>query len=155
VFLFWVLYDERYVPLEEEERMDTQKIKVELRPAYLNDMPEIMEFNARIHKDKRLTVTIQDLLDSGKMAAKDFLVARDASSGKVVSSSCLIPQNIQYSGIPLKAGQPELVGTDPAYRRMGLISQQFTELHRWSEAQGDDLQIIAGIPNFYRQYGGL
>lgn len=133
--------------------MDTQKMKVELRKADLADMPEIMAFDEAIHADKRLSVTIQDLLDSGKMAAKDFLVARDAASGKVVSSCCLIPQNIQYGGIPLKAGQPELVGTDPAYRRMGLISQQFAELHRWSEARGDDLQIIAGIPNFYRQYG--
>lgn len=133
--------------------MDTQKMKVDLRSASLADIPEIMAFDAAIHVDKRVPMTIQNLLDSGKMTAKDFLVARDAVSGQVVSSCCLIPQNIQYSGIPLKASQPELVGTDPAYRRMGVVSQQFAELHRWSEARGDDLQIIAGIPNFYRQYG--
>jgi predicted N-acetyltransferase YhbS len=133
--------------------MDTQKKKIELRPAEFTDIPEIMAFDAAIHADKRVPMTIQDLLDVGKMSPEDFLLARDIKSGQVISSCCLIPQNIQYGDIPLKVGQPELVGTDPAYRRMGLVSQQFAELHRWSEARGDDLQIIAGIPNFYRQYG--
>ncbi len=133
--------------------METEKGKVELRRASLSDMPEIMAFNTEIHAEKRVPITIQNLLDAGKMEAQDFLAARDSASGKLVSSCCLIPQNILYGGIPLKASQTELVGTDPAYRKMGLISKQFAELHRWSEDRGDDLQVIAGIPNFYRQYG--
>jgi predicted N-acetyltransferase YhbS len=133
--------------------MKPGKENILLRSAALADLPEIMDFNVVIHQDKRVPATIQDLVESGKMAPRDFLLAKDTITGKVVSSCCLMPQNILYGGIPLKAGQPELVGTDPGYRKMGLVSQQFTELHRWSEARGDDVQLIAGIPNFYRQFG--
>ena len=50
-------------------------------------------------------------------------------------------------------GRPELVATDPAFRRRGLIRAIFGALHDRSEGRGDLLQAITGIPYFYRQFG--
>ncbi|HSD84325.1 MAG TPA: GNAT family N-acetyltransferase, partial [Anaerolineae bacterium] len=45
------------------------------------------------------------------------------------------------------------VGTDPAYRRRGLVRAQFDVLHAKSEAAGHLVQGITGIPWYYRQFG--
>ncbi len=50
-------------------------------------------------------------------------------------------------------GRPELVGTEPAYRRRGLVRAQFEEIHRWSAERGEMVQGITGIPFYYRQFG--
>jgi Acetyltransferase (GNAT) domain len=55
--------------------------------------------------------------------------------------------------VPFGVGRVELVGTLPGYRRRGLIRRQMEEAHRWSAALGHPVQIITGIPNFYRQFG--
>ena len=65
----------------------------------------------------------------------------------------LIPQEWSYEGVVLPVGQPELVATAPAYRRRGLIREQFADIHRRSEALGDRWQVIGGIPWYYRQLG--
>jgi len=76
-----------------------------------------------------------------------------ARPGKIVSTMCLIPQTWTYSGIPFEVGRPEAVGTDPDYRRRGLIRAQFEVLHAKSEAMGHLVQSITGIPWYYRQFG--
>ena len=50
-------------------------------------------------------------------------------------------------------GQTELVGTRPEYRGRGLVRAQFEVLHEWSAQRGELMQVIAGIPWFYRQFG--
>ena len=50
-------------------------------------------------------------------------------------------------------GRPELVGTDPDYRRQGLIRAQFEVLHQWSAERGELALGITGIPWYYRQFG--
>ena len=58
------------------------------------------------------------------------------------------------SSVQLFFGKPELIATDPDYRGRGLVSQLIRQLvHPESEARGDTLQFIIGLPNFYRQYG--
>ena len=47
--------------------------------------------------------------------------------------SRVISQTWSYRGIPFDVGRPELVATDPAYRRRGLVRRQFQvidELHQ-------------------------
>jgi GNAT superfamily N-acetyltransferase len=46
-----------------------------------------------------------------------------------------------------------MVATDPAYRNRGLIRALFEMVHERSEAEGDLVQAITGIPYFYRQFG--
>ena len=50
-------------------------------------------------------------------------------------------------------GQPEIVATHPDYRNKGLIRALFEMVHARSEARGDMVQAITGIPHFYRQFG--
>ncbi len=65
----------------------------------------------------------------------------------------LIPQTWTYAGIPFKVGRPELVGTLPEYRNRGLVRRQFDIIHQWSAEQGEKVQVITGIPYYYRLFG--
>jgi hypothetical protein len=65
----------------------------------------------------------------------------------------LIPQTWSYEGIEFGVGRPELVGTAPEYRNRGLVRLQFDEVHKWSAERGHRVQVITGIPYYYRQFG--
>ncbi len=65
----------------------------------------------------------------------------------------LVSQIWSFAGIGVRVGQPELVGTHVDYRGRGLVRAQFEVIHRWSAEHGHQLQAIAGIPWFYRQFG--
>lgn len=82
-----------------------------------------------------------------------FTVVEDTRTGQLVSSLTLFQKTCAYGGIPFGVGQPEFVATHPDYRRRGLIRAQMEVVHAWSEARGDLMQIIGGIPNYYRQFG--
>ncbi|HKD74330.1 MAG TPA: GNAT family N-acetyltransferase, partial [Ktedonobacterales bacterium] len=84
---------------------------------------------------------------------KDFTVVEDTNAGAIVSSLCLIAQTWSYDGIEFGVGQPEFVLTRPEYRRRGLIRAQMEVVHEWSEQHGDFVQVITGIPYYYRQFG--
>jgi hypothetical protein len=102
-----------------------------------------------------LRAWIRDLM-SGRhptTTAADFVLVEDTQAGKIVSSTCLIPQVWVYEDIPFAVGRPELVGTDPAYRRRGLVRTIFGTIHALSAAYGHLVQGITGIPWFYRQFG--
>ena len=86
--------------------------------------------------------------------ASDFTLVIDQNNdNKLVSTLCIIPQVWTYDGLPFKVGRPELVATDPAYRRRGLVATQFEAIHAKSAANGEMVQAITGIPWFYRQFG--
>ena len=84
----------------------------------------------------------------------DFTIVTDENKGnKIVSSLNLISQIWAYDGIPFGVGQIEAVGTDPEYRRKGLVRQQFEVVHARSKLRGELMQVIGGIPWYYRQFG--
>ena len=84
---------------------------------------------------------------------EDGLIVEERKTGAIVSSMLLVSQEWAYGGAPIKVGQTELVGTRPEYRGRGLVRTQFETLHRWSAERGEVLQVISGIPWFYRQFG--
>jgi GNAT superfamily N-acetyltransferase len=85
--------------------------------------------------------------------AGDALVVEDRRSSSLVSCALLLTQRLSFAGVPLPAGQPELIGTRPEYRGRGLVRAMMETLHAWSVERGHVLQFIAGIPWFYRQFG--
>ena len=87
------------------------------------------------------------------VSPSDFTVVEDTHTGTIVSSICLISHTWSYGGIQFGVGEPQLVGTRPAYRRRGLVRAQFEVIHRWSAERGQKLQAITGIPWYYRQFG--
>ncbi len=84
---------------------------------------------------------------------ESFTVVEDTATGAIVSSTGLFSLRVTYAGIPLPVGMPDYVLTHPDYRRRGLVRTQFAVIHDWSAERGDLLQIIQGIPGYYRQFG--
>lgn len=89
------------------------------------------------------------------MGPDGFGLIEDTSreGNPVVASTCLWKHTWTYEGIPFGVGRPEMVATDAAYRNRGLIRALFEMVHARSEAEGDLVQAITGIPYFYRQFG--
>ena len=83
----------------------------------------------------------------------DCTIVVDAATGAIVSCLHLIEQTWTYGGVPITVGQPELIGTLPERRGRHLVRTQFDVVHDWSAARGHRLQVISGIPWFYRQFG--
>ncbi|MBP8001737.1 MAG: GNAT family N-acetyltransferase [Chloroflexi bacterium] len=127
-----------------------------------DDAEALAEFNVRIHSDdaanpdRFLGYWTRDLL-SGKhptTGPEDFtIVVDEKAGGKIVSSLCLISQTWLYEDMPFGCGRVELVGTDEAYRRRGLVARQFEVIHALSASKGETVQGITGIPWYYRQFG--
>ena len=97
----------------------------------------------------------RDLLSGSHptFGSDDFTIVEEAATGRIVSAMNLISQNWTYDGIPFGVGRPELVGTEPEYRKRGLVRAQFEVIHAISAERGEMVQAITGIPNFYRQFG--
>jgi predicted N-acetyltransferase YhbS len=108
----------------------------------------------------------QLLADRGDDAdAEDVrLVADDPDEGlgsvmvvvdgdRVVSTATLLQESVTIGGVVVPSGQVELVATLPEYEGRGLVRALMNEAHRRSEQRGDLLQVMIGIPNFYRQFG--
>lgn len=130
-----------------------------LRFAVPEDFDAWVDFNERMREydpsSNRIGVWAHELM-SGRhptTRASDFTVVEDTRTGKIVSSLCLIPQTWSYGGIPFGCDRIEQVGTDPVYRRRGLIRTQMDVIHALSETKGSLLQAITGIPWYYRQFG--
>ncbi len=133
-----------------------------LRRARTEDGDAVAEFHANTLLDvdetpplERLYYWILDLMH-GKhptFTPADFTLVEETATGKIVSSMALLSQIWTYDGVPFPFGQPDVVSTDPAYRRRGLVRAQFDEIHRWSAERGELVQGITGIPWYYRQFG--
>ena len=140
------------------EKIDDELI---LRRATPADTEAIAQFNGHIHAEKDqkflpgIAVWVTELMN-GKhptCKAEDFILVENTRTKEVISSMCLIDQTWSYEGIEFKVGRPELVGTNEAYRRRGLVRKEFETIHQWSAERGQVLQFITGIPWFYRQFG--
>ena len=129
-----------------------------LRKATADDTEKVAAFNDRVHAESgeegRLAAWTIDLMHGRHPTTSfdDFLVV-ETEEGEIVSSTCNIPQIWHYDGVPIQVGRPELVGTDEKWRKKGLVREQFKALHAISEKKGDLMQVITGIPWYYRQFG--
>lgn len=131
-----------------------------IRRAAAADAERVAAFNARIHgEDPFDEVAVaewtRDLMrgQHPTFCPEDCLIVENTATGEIVSSMNIIPQTWSYEGIPFKVGRPELVGTDDKYRNRGLVRKQFDIIHEWSRQRGDLVQVITGIPYYYRQFG--
>ena len=84
---------------------------------------------------------------------QDFFVVEDTRTGRVASTTCLLPWQLDFCGIPLRMAMLEMVVTRPAYRKLGLVRSQVAVFHRIVDERAMDLCIIQGIPWYYRQFG--
>ena len=133
-----------------------------LRRATAADVEAPTAFNAEVFRNEGaaepnepIAIWTRDLMQ-GRLPTfqvGDFTVVEDTHRGAIVSSLNLISQTWSYTGVWFGVGRVELVGTDPAYRRRGLVRAQFDVVHQWSADRGELVQAITGIPWYYRQFG--
>lgn len=133
-----------------------------LRRATAADTETVVALNASLHTwpepvvpNRRVAAWTRDLFSGNHPTSGhgDVLVVEETGSGRIISTLCLLTQTWTYDGIPFTAGQPELVGTLPEYRRRGLIREMFATIHAWGAQRGELVQGIGGIPYYYRQFG--
>jgi hypothetical protein len=124
------------------------------------DADALSAFNGEIHSEDevdklRLINWTRDLLTRPHptFTTDNFTIIEESTTGRIVSSSCLIPQTWSYEGIEFGVGRPELIGTLSEYRGKGLVRVQFDEIHKWCMEHEMPVQAITGIPYFYRQFG--
>ncbi len=93
--------------------------------------------------------------DHPVMGPGDFGLVEDTTKegNPLVACTCLQRLEWNYEGIPFQIGRPEIVASDPAYRKRGLIRELFAMIHARSEAEKHLVQAITGISYFYRQFG--
>ncbi|GGL37615.1 GNAT family N-acetyltransferase [Planomonospora parontospora] len=72
---------------------------------------------------------------------------------RVVSTATLLDEEVRIGGIHLPAGQVELVATDREYEGRGLVRALMQWAHDRSAARGHVIQVMIGIPYFYRLFG--
>jgi hypothetical protein len=115
----------------------------------------VMREPSTTEPDELVAGWVRDLLGGSHpiFGAGDFTIVEETVTGRIVSAMNLISQNWTYDGIPFGVGRPELVGTQPEYRKRGLVRCQFDVVHALSAERGEMAQAITGIPNFYRQFG--
>jgi hypothetical protein len=134
-----------------------------LRWATTDDAQDLADFNFKQHNDPpdgEPQLWLKDWtfeLLNGKhptTGPDDFTVVVDENkNGQIVSAAVTISQTWSYDGIPFDVGRPELIATEPEYRKRGLIKVQMDVLHRRSYSKDELVQVITGIPWFYRQFG--
>jgi predicted N-acetyltransferase YhbS len=73
--------------------------------------------------------------------------------GRVVSIATLLDETVRVGGIALPAGQVEMVATAKQVEGRGYVRGLMSRCHDLSRTRGHVLQVMIGIPNFYRQFG--
>lgn len=102
-----------------------------------------------------------DGTDLHLVASTDGLdgIAVVVDGDRVVSTATLLDEVVHVGGpgdipaVAVPAGQVELVATDRAYEGRGLVRALMGWAHDRSRDRGHLLQVMIGIPNFYRQFG--
>jgi predicted N-acetyltransferase YhbS len=72
---------------------------------------------------------------------------------RVVSTVTLLDETLFLADVPIPAGQVELVATDREYEGRGLVRALMQWAHDRSASRGHLVQVMIGIPYFYRQFG--
>lgn len=130
-----------------------------LRFANAADIDALAEFNHTMHDGIPEVNHFGDLArdfmsdEHPLVGPDDFTLVENRKTGEIVSSMNLISHIWRFGDVPFKIGRPEFVGTLKAYRRRGLVRQQFEVIHALSASRGELMQCITGIESYYRQFG--
>lgn len=126
-----------------------------LRTATPADIERLADFNVRVHGDELHRAGTWDELGGAHpvLTVRHQLLVEDPASGAIVSAAFLLPMRWRLGSVELPVGQVEAVGTDLAYRRLGLSRRIIEALHAMSASQGHLLTGIVGVRYLYRHFG--
>jgi predicted N-acetyltransferase YhbS len=120
-----------------------------LRPAGADDIPALGSvIEDRTGPDDRTDLELVAATEAG--LAGVALVERD---GRPVATATLLEEQVRVGQVTLPAGQVELVACTRDSEHRGYVRALMDWCHRTSAARGHVLQVMIGIPTFYRQFG--
>lgn len=122
---------------------------LKLRSATVDDIEGIVALNVNAFGDQDGPDVQAFLTERDVMAAWSVV----ADGPRVVSSIARIDHTMQLDGLAFTAAQIEYVATNPDYQRRGLVAAQMDWHHRACADAGILVQLIGGIPYFYRRFG--
>jgi hypothetical protein len=128
---------------------------IELRSAHDDELDEVAALLAD-RGDDADAVDLRLVAADPDEGVGSVLVAVDPSlpqGRRVVSTATLLRETVRASGVALPAAQVEMVATAPSHEGRGLVRDLMALAHRRSADRGDVLQVMIGIPFFYRQFG--
>ena len=94
--------------------------------------------------DLRLVAQTPGGLDSIGLVDKD---------GRILATATLLDEHIRVGSVTLTSGQIELVATARDAEGRGYSRALMNWCHARSASRGHVVQVMIGIPNFYRQFG--
>ena len=125
---------------------------LELRVAGEDDVDQIVDLVVA-RGDPSDGVDFRLMVDDAGVGGVAVVVDGD----RVVSTATLLDESlvVRHAGgqLELAAGQVEFVATASEYEGRGLVRALMAWAHERSAAQGHDLQVMIGIPYFYRLFG--
>jgi predicted N-acetyltransferase YhbS len=80
-------------------------------------------------------------------------VAVATDGDRIVSTATMMDEQVTFAGVDLPTGQVEQVATDAGHEGQGLVRRLMDWAHDESARRGHVLQVMIGIPYFYRQFG--
>lgn len=89
----------------------------------MTDVERIAAFGAIVHSNEQVAgYTLWELVRGHPtIRTSDAVLVEDVTTGEVVSSLCSFPKTWYHGGVTLPVREIALVGTDPRYRKRGLI----------------------------------
>ena len=133
-----------------------------IRPGRASDATELVRLHAAVQLQAGtagqphpgIAAWVDGLLAGHpSVAPDDFLVAEELATGRPVASLVGLRQDWSLAGVRLPVVQVELVGTAPEHRGNRLTDRLLAALHERCAADGVAVQVIEGIPHFYRRFG--
>ncbi len=139
-----------------------------MRSAVREDADALAEFCAKVFMDEPLADSsgsgteaywianwTRDLLGKPHptLSPDDIIIVEDVEKGCIASTTTYLTQTWSYSGVEFEIGRAEIVGTGREYRNRGLVREQFNLIHRWAAERGHLIQVVLGIPSYYRLFG--
>ncbi|HEX5017222.1 MAG TPA: GNAT family N-acetyltransferase [Actinomycetes bacterium] len=120
-----------------------------VRAAARADVPAMVRLEAdREGEDD--AVDLQLVADTPGGLESMSVVERD---GRIVSIATLLDETLTVGSTTLPAGQIEMVATARDAEGRGYVRALMNRSHALSAARGHVVQVMIGIPHFYRQFG--
>lgn len=129
--------------------MTTMPGGLELRTARPSDLDQIGTLLAE--RGEESDALDHRLVVEGELGWDACAVVVDGD--RVVSTATLLDETVRVGDVVLPAGQVELVATDTGYEGRGLVRALMAWAHDRSRDRGHLLQVMIGIPYFYRLFG--
>ncbi|MEV4764906.1 GNAT family N-acetyltransferase [Micromonospora chokoriensis] len=142
--------------------MTTVRARYTVRPGWRSDAADLVRLQASVQLQPMtggqphpgVAAWVEGLFDGHPtVTPDDFLVVEDEATGRPVASLVGLRQDWSLAGVRLPVVQVELVGTAPEHRGNALTELLFSALHERCAADGAQIQMVEGIPYFYRRLG--